>query len=645
MADAVAAKAAEPPSSDAGRCHRITVVSIIGGFLDRTTLDLTGGLNCIIGGRGTGKTTVVELVRFALDALPAPQVDGAARRRIETLIQQNLGGGRVEVTIETRDGLTYVVTRAVGEEPIVLDADGKATEITVKAGGLFKAAIYSQNEVESIADNPRSQLHLIDSFDADRIAELSGEVTSVQHALDANAAQITPLQLQIASLTEELGALPGIEAKLKGYANAGGQNAEAINQAHAHKALRDREKRAVDGIRQYLVDYGAQLGRFSRQIATQVNALFGRDVVTGPNAAAVTAIRDALLQCASDVDAAIATARRRIDAGRALLSQGAQALSVAHNQQELAFRTLIEQHQAAQGQAVERSRLERIRNELLAKQGTRDRLTGQLTGLQQQRRELHQRLSDLRDRRFSMRRAVAESITRALRGTVRASVQQAGDTEQYAELLAGALRSARVKAGVVAGKIANAVMPARLAAIVQSGDTQPLVEEADLSEDQARKVLEVLANSDTLCKLETAELTDMPRIELNDGGEYKESGSLSTGQKCTTILPILLLDSDNPLLIDQPEDNLDNRFIFECVVGSIQAMKARRQLVFVTHNPNIPVLGDAERLFVLESDGVNARLANQGTVDECKGDILTLLEGGEEAFRRRQSRYANRDVV
>jgi hypothetical protein len=126
---------------------------------------------------------------------------------------------------------------------------------------------------------------------------------------------------------------------------------------------------------------------------------------------------------------------------------------------------------------------------------------------------------------------------------------------------------------------------------------------------------------------------------------YKESGSLSTGQKCTTILPILLLDSDDPLLIDQPEDNLDNRFIFECVVGSIQSMKARRQLVFVTHNPNIPVLGDAERLFVLESDGVNARLANQGTVDECKGDILTLLEGGEEAFRRRQNRYANRDVV
>ncbi len=63
----------------------------------------------------------------------------------------------------------------------------------------------------------------------------------------------------------------------------------------------------------------------------------------------------------------------------------------------------------------------------------------------------------------------------------------------------------------------------------------------------------------------------------------------------TAILPILLLDSANPLLIDQPEDNLDNRFIFETVVDSIHKVKTGRQLIFVTHNPNIPVLGDGTR--------------------------------------------------
>ena len=62
-----------------------------------------------------------------------------------------------------------------------------------------------------------------------------------------------------------------------------------------------------------------------------------------------------------------------------------------------------------------------------------------------------------------------------------------------------------------------------------------------------------------LFELETVELVDRPRIELKDGDAYKESGSLSTGQKCTSILPILLLDSENPLLVDQPEFGLSDK--------------------------------------------------------------------------------------
>jgi hypothetical protein len=136
--------------------HRIRSIRVIGGFLDGITFKLSPGLNCIIGARGTGKATVLELVRFALDALPASDVDPGSRRRIESLIQQNLAGGRVELTIETRDGLIYTVTRAAGEDPIVLDADGQATEITLKTGGFFGADIFSQNEVEAIADQATS---------------------------------------------------------------------------------------------------------------------------------------------------------------------------------------------------------------------------------------------------------------------------------------------------------------------------------------------------------------------------------------------------------------------------------------------------------------------------------------------------------
>ena len=61
--------------------------------------------------------------------------------------------------------------------------------------------------------------------------------------------------------------------------------------------------------------------------------------------------------------------------------------------------------------------------------------------------------------------------------------------------------------------------------------------------------------------------------------------------------------------------------------------------MFITHNPNIPVLADADRVFVLESDGSEARLKASGGVDDCKEDIVTLLEGGETAFKERKKRY------
>lgn len=92
-------------------------------------------------------------------------------------------------------------------------------------------------------------------------------------------------------------------------------------------------------------------------------------------------------------------------------------------------------------------------------------------------------------------------------------------------------------------------------------------------------------------------------------------------------------------MVDQPEDNLDNAFIYNNVVKALQDAKGTRQVIFVTHNPNIPVLGDAERVFVLESDGKRGHTRRVGTVDECKTDIEAILEGGREAFLQRKARY------
>src|SRR4029077_5675482 len=102
----------------------------------------------------------------------------------------------------------------------------------------------------------------------------------------------------------------------------------------------------------------------------------------------------------------------------------------------------------------------------------------------------------------------------------------------------------------------------------------------------------------------------------------------------TALLPLILRSADYPLIFDQPEDDLDNRFIYKTLVEIIRKLKLERQLIFVTHNANIPFLGEAEKIVVMQMETpLTAGAPVCGAIDEVKEHVLNLLEGGKEAFR------------
>jgi len=624
--------------SDTKRCHRLKSLSVVGGFLDGMSLDFADGLNCLIGARGTGKTTVLEFIRYALDAMPA---DGPARKRVDTLVEGNLAGGRIEVAIQNRDGLAYIVSRSAGEAPVVLDANRAPTEVNLRSGGLFNVDIFSQNEVEAVADEAGSQLSLIDNFQAGQIAAIDHRIRSLVADLDSNASKIIPLRQKIEAVTEALRALPDVTEQLKAYTEEGGDDAEAINKAHEIKALRDRERRAAEATQSQLGEVYRSVETSVGRIGSQLAATITDEMLSGPNGKLIAELRDGIQACREDVDRLLQQAMDRIEAEGRHVVELTGKLDLIHKQQDMGFHQLIEKHKEAQGKAAERARLERVRNDLKAKEREKTQLAEQMQALSDERTQLLQTLSELRDQRYELRKGIVGQINAALSPSIRVSLMQYGDPRQYQLLLEETLRGNRLQQGVVARKIVNALSPVDLAEVIKLRDAQALVDKAELNPDQADKVIAALTGSRALFDLETVELLDRPKIELNDNGNFKETAELSTGQKCTTILPILLLDSENPLLIDQPEDNLDNRFVFESIVGTIGVIKRKRQLIFVTHNPNIPVLGEADRVFVMDSDGTTARRVNCGSVDDCKENIVTLLEGGADAFRRRGQRYAS----
>ncbi|ACV50627.1 SMC domain protein [Lancefieldella parvula DSM 20469] len=131
-------------------------------------------------------------------------------------------------------------------------------------------------------------------------------------------------------------------------------------------------------------------------------------------------------------------------------------------------------------------------------------------------------------------------------------------------------------------------------------------------------------------------LEDSGEIDINDG---------SPGQKSAALLAFILNSGDSPLVIDQPEDDLDNSLIYSLVVTSIRRMKKKRQIIIVTHNPNIPVLGDAEGILILDRDSFGKvtfrKDKKAGCIEEqvIKEGICEIMEGGEAAFKKREEKY------
>jgi ABC-type lipoprotein export system ATPase subunit len=629
-----------PPPPAKGH-HTILSVEVTGGFLKGARLDLADGLNCIIGGRGTGKTTVLELIRYGLGLMPDPRVNPARARALAGFVQNNLSGGRVRVEVKTKHAVRYAAERSASEDVQVLDERGTPMQVRLDRNLIFTADVYSQNEIEEIASNRPFQLALIDKFAEEEIRRVDDESRRVLRDLDQNGVELQRVDRAVRDLGETALEAAALEERLKAFHPAQGRDSQAIAAAHGERALRETERRTIAGLREEVKRLATELepvlvGRV-RQLGGRIDAA----IFEGPNKEMFEATARDLQRLLAAFEEAAARLASECESTDASLARREKALAEAHARQERAYRDALAISDEERERAVERTQLEQRYVEVIAARRDLELREKERRRLEEQRRELLARLSSLRDERFRIRKRVAERLTESLHPMIRVSVKQAGSRSAYCDLLNESLKGSGLRYATVVDKIAETTSPEELSFFAARGDVARLCERAGIDDERARKMIDLLRDAELVYKVGTVELEDLPRIELLDGKDYKDAGSLSTGQRCTTILPILLLESERPLLIDEPEGNLDNAFIYETVVKSLKGAKGRRQLIFVTHNPNIPVLGDAERVFVFTSDGKHGTVRSQGTVDQLKEQIETLLEGGRQAFLERKKRYGH----
>jgi energy-coupling factor transporter ATP-binding protein EcfA2 len=615
-------------------------IEISGGFLPGLSVTIPQGLTCIIGARGSGKSTLAEAVRFAVCGL------SSAPKSCAELIQANLAGGALVTITALADGSNrYTIKRGLKQNPVLLTSDGRAiTNVDLDRGTFLPLDAYSSLEIEAIADEVLGQKrrNLLDELRSEQMRAVQLSLGESARALDANADRIRTSQRTVQDLTEQIEELGDVRARLSAMAPSDRESGADFGRLSRQQQLNQREIAKLDSAERDLKTLEQTLEGLRREAQSVFAARLAEE--QSANAGTLRPFDDLLAASLKPVEKSISAIHAKIREAQGTLAQARERVAEVHNTHAGELTRLTALNQAASEQARLRASLEQQAAKLEALEQQRAELNSELKALLDRRKALKSDHILMRDQISTMRDEVASELQHEAGERVRIRVMRNADHLAYQEMLLEGLKGARVRnQNEIIEKLMQ-LRPEQLAQLIQSNDLESFEELTHFGAERSRKILDSFREGVDPLALEITAIEDRIGIELNVSTSgrphFKDASDLSRGQKCTALLPILLARRDNPLIIDQPEDNLDNHFIFETVVNAVQRLKKRRQMIFITHNANIPVLAEAELVLVMNSDGRVGVIEKSGTVDECREQIIDLLEGGREAFELRSKRYA-----
>jgi DNA repair exonuclease SbcCD ATPase subunit len=614
-------------------------IEINGGFLPALNVNIPRGLTCIIGPRGSGKSTFAEALRFAFRGT------SSAPKHCVDLIQANLAGGAlVTITALAEGSNRYTIKRSLKHQPVLLASEGRPIDtVDLDRGTFLPLDVYSSLEIEAIADEVLGQArrNLLDELRSEQMRTIHLSLAESRRALDANADRVRAAQRTIQSLTEQIEELGDVRARLNALAPSDREPTTDFVRLSRQQQLNQREIAKLD-----IADRDLKtLSQTLDQLRTEVQLAFKARLVEeqSANADVLRRYDDLLAAPLGIVEERVSAISDQIRHAQTTVAQARQSITPAHASHASELARLTALNQAASEHARERATLEQQVAKLQDLEEQRLELKSELNTLLERRKSLKSTHILTRDQIATLREEVASELQREAGEQVRIRIMRSADHLAYQQMLVDGLRGARVRSHDEIITTLMQLRPEQLAQLIQTNDFDSFEELTGFGIERSRKIMDAFRESVDPLALEVIAIEDRVGIELNVSSagppKFRDASDLSRGQKCTALLPILLARRDSPLIIDQPEDNLDNHFIFETVVNAVQRLKTRRQMIFITHNANIPVLAEANLVLVMNSDGRVGFVEKSGTVDECREQIIDLLEGGREAFQLRSKRY------
>ena len=610
--------------------------SFFGGESGGTKVQFSPDLTCIIGGSMTGKSTLLDGLRVHI-AAPPPN-DESIRDQVEDRGRNVFGAGSPEVRLD-----------CPGSNPT--------------APGLerWPAQFFAQTELQRLS----LEVSAVESILARLIPSETREIESSNQGLKALDERLRDLARQLAGLDESLAEAEQAHER----ASNAGKSLAAFSEAGVdglHRAGRDQQrwaeaKRGAETIE-------SDLHRVSQSvIGLDIPEL--EDVLAGVPESKGIDLRQLDLEArwkrfseqirAAEQEMSAWTngvtrvveflgrnqERLRVGVERALAERGLDAAKLREIRELNRQAALLPSYGA---------NLNETRERLATSEALFDRLRDERHDLVEAQREAFDRVLSEVEREFEGRirgRRIDNGVVKPLDAFLR-TLKQKGITRWWNDLAEGRKPSPGRLTEILDRELSKRRYWRRafegLGAPEQSSaDSAPDLFQVPLGEvGMSEAVQSTFLESITRSKqreLAALRCPDRYFLELRmDDGSYRRLDELSGGQRVSVLLSLLLeTDDSRPLVIDQPEDELDNRFLFETVLPALKKLKGRRQVIVATHNPNVVVNGDADMVIQLEATANRGRVGCSGAIEEpsVRDAIVRTVDGGEEAFRLRRRKY------
>lgn len=620
VTDPAARVAMEPPKHQASH---IRSIHFDGGILDGQTLHFSPELNTLIGIRGSGKSAILEAIRYTLD-IPLPEDDKPRDIKYkELLIRHTLGsGGKVTLTAFDVYGQGFTISRIFREAPNVYLGGKLQPGVSIRETVLRRPIYFGQKDLSSTGEG--FETDLVEKLVGEKLRVLRNEIDSQRQSVRGAAQRWLKLS-NIAELKRDYETqLTDANFRLKKFEEYGVadklQKRLGFQQdAAALARMKERADTFILALGQLIAEHEDELRNATSYVSKQNPAFFAAYYLEYANLVAKVEQLKQIEQEASAIAVRLQAKQDEFDGARTNLQEEFAQVErqLAQELRQTGMAAIQPDDFLAQQQRKTKAEqmLETLAKQESQQTSIRDALLAEID-----------KLNELWLREFNTIKAELDRVNGS-HTALQIEADFKGDKEAAISFMQQLFKGSNIRETTLRAVMEDysdfgGLLRALPRPLAKAGST-PEVFEKNFMQNLAEFVTWQVPN----------------RFVIRYRG--KELKHHSLGQRASALLLYVLSQRQNDvIIIDQPEDDLDNQTIYDDVIKLLREMKPHAQFIFATHNANFPVLGDAEQVHACQyqDEKVTTR---SGSIDArpVQDAIINIMEGGQEAFNRRKEVY------